>query len=118
VEPTLPVFVFDGDCGFCRRWATWLQRRLPPGTPIVAFQALEDLPAYGLDPADVGAASWWVASDATVHRGARSFAHALRTSPGPWRLVGRTLAAPGVRSIADQAYKLVARNRQRLPAPR
>jgi predicted DCC family thiol-disulfide oxidoreductase YuxK len=117
VRPDPPLFVYDGACGFCRRWAAWLARRLPVGTTLVASQEIDDLARYGLSPDAVRAASYWIDARGTPHRGAASFAHALRHARAPWRAVGWVLRAPLVRTLADRAYVIVVRNRHRLPAP-
>jgi predicted DCC family thiol-disulfide oxidoreductase YuxK len=117
VRPEPPFFIFDGDCGFCRKWATWLRRRLPADTAFVPYQQIEDLGAYGLTSTDVQTASYWIESGAAPRRGARSFAHALRKATFPWNAVGAILRVPVVRAAADRAYAVIARNRHRLPAP-
>lgn len=117
VQPEPPFFLFDGDCGFCRAWVNWLERRLPPDTCFVPFQHVDDLGAYGLTPDDVVTASYWISSDGTPHGGARSFAHALRTGTLPWSALGIVLDLPLVGTIADRLYPVIARHRHQLPAP-
>lgn len=112
-----PFFLFDGDCGFCRKWAHWLQARLPADVTFVAYQDLEDISSYGLNKDDVETASYWIDRDGTPHRGARSFACALREGRGPWAVLGVLLDAPVIGAAADRAYPIIARNRHRLPAP-
>lgn len=113
----MPVFLFDGECGFCRKWASWLQRRLPAHTRFVPFQQIDDLSAYGLSARDLTSASYWISDDGVPHRGARSFAHALKTGPLPWSALGMALSAPPIGPLADRLYRVIARNRHRLPAP-
>ena len=116
VQPALPVFLFDGDCGFCRRWVSWLQRKLPANTRFVPYQQIDDLSAYGLTASDLTTASYWITTDG-AHRGARSFAHALQTGTLPWSALGTALNTPLIGAIADRVYPIIARNRHRLPAP-
>ena len=116
-SPDPPFFVYDGDCGFCRKWASWLGRRLPTDTTFVPYQQIDDLAAYGLTDGEVRTASYWVDAARTAHRGSASFAHALRGARAPWALVGAVLRAPLVRLLAARAYTVIARNRHRLPAP-
>ena len=108
VQPAPPFFIYDGDCGFCRRWAAWLAKRLPPGTPLYAFQEIDDLAAFSLSPSDVRTASYWIDDAGTVHRGAGLFAHALRGTGLPWGPTRPLLRAPFVRVAARRAYKLIA----------
>lgn len=117
MRPVPPFFLFDGDCGFCRKWARWLQRQLPTDVTFLAYQDLEDVGAYGLTEHDVETASYWIDQDRKPHRGARSFACALRQGRGAWAALGALLDAPVVRVAADRLYPIIARNRHRLPAP-
>jgi predicted DCC family thiol-disulfide oxidoreductase YuxK len=118
VQPEPPCLVYDGECGFCQRWARWLGRRVPPGTRFVAFQDMDDLSRYGLARADVERASYWVDPDGRAFGGNRSIAKVLQRSRGTWRVIGVVLDLPVVRSLAALAYRAIARNRHRLPAPR
>lgn len=117
MQPEPPFFLFDGICGFCKDWANWLQRRLPPDARFVPYQRIDDLGAYGLTPDDVVTASYWIGADGTPHRGARSFAHALKAATFPWSAVGIALDLPLVGMIADRVYPVIARHRHELPAP-
>ncbi|MGI8939725.1 MAG: thiol-disulfide oxidoreductase DCC family protein [Iamia sp.] len=117
-QPDPPYFVWDGQCGFCGRWAGWLERAARPGVPLVAFQDLDDLAAAGLTADDVTRASWWVPADGAPLPGADGIAAALRAGRPRWsRVAGRALGATVVRPLARLAYRQVAANRHRLPAP-
>lgn len=116
-HPAPPTFIYDGECGFCRRWVDWLERHLTGDAEYVPYQQLEDLRAYGLTIDDVSSASYWIDAGGRAHRGAASFSHALGQAAPPWRAVGSLLRAPIVRDVARVAYGLIARNRHRLPAP-
>ena len=74
VQPEPPFFIFDGECGFCRKWAAWLRKRLPAGTLLVAYQQIDNLAVFGLTESEVRTASYWIDADGTAHRGADSFA--------------------------------------------
>jgi predicted DCC family thiol-disulfide oxidoreductase YuxK len=116
--PDPPFFVWDGDCGFCGRWAGWLERRIRPGVPLIAYQDLDDLGAAGLTATDVERASWWVPPDGRPRPGADGITTALRAGQPAWaRLAGVILALPVIRWITRLTYRLVAANRHRLPAP-
>jgi predicted DCC family thiol-disulfide oxidoreductase YuxK len=109
-------FIFDGDCGFCQRWAAWLERRVGTTVRFLPFQTLDDLARFGLTVEDVQSASYLIESS-DAYRGGRGIARALTHSRGAWRLVGRLLDLPVVRPASAIAYCLIARNRHRLPAP-
>lgn len=110
------LFVFDGECGFCRKWAGWLEHRVGANARFLPFQGLDDIGAFGLTVEDVRSASYLIESGA-AYRGGRGFARAMARGRGTWRLMGRLLDMPGVRLVTAIAYQLVARHRHRLPAP-
>jgi predicted DCC family thiol-disulfide oxidoreductase YuxK len=116
--PEPPFFVWDGDCGFCGKWAGWVEQSVRPGVPLIASQDLDDLAEADLTEADVARASWWVPVDGPPRPGAAGFAAALRAGQPVWaRLAGHILELPVIRSIAAFAYESIAANRHRLPAP-
>jgi predicted DCC family thiol-disulfide oxidoreductase YuxK len=107
------VLVFDGDCAFCSSCARLLER-IGPRAEIVAWQ-LADLDELGVTAAQAAEAVRWVEADGTVRTGHEAFAAALGTAGHGWRIVGRAMLLPGVSSLAAAGYRLVARNRNRLP---
>lgn len=107
------MLVFDGDCAFCTASARWVERRLPTGAVVVPWQRA-DLPALGLTPEDVATSVWWIDGDGR-HRGEVAVARALVAAGRPWSVIGRLLLARAVRPLAGAGYRLVARNRHRLP---
>ncbi|UJH69912.1 thiol-disulfide oxidoreductase DCC family protein [Ornithinimicrobium sp. INDO-MA30-4] len=70
-----PVFIFDGDCGFCTTSSNVLRRVFDPlkHFAIEPYQHL-DLDAYGLTEADCDAAAQYVRADGSVHAGHRAIA--------------------------------------------
>jgi predicted DCC family thiol-disulfide oxidoreductase YuxK len=108
-----PVLVFDGDCAFCTSSARLLGR-IGPQAEIVAWQ-LADLDELGITAAQATAAVRWIGTDGKVRSGHEAIAAALGTAGWPWRLVGRAISLPGISSLAAAAYRLIARNRYRLP---
>ena len=111
--PDLPALIFDGDCAFCERCATWIAARLPTGTPVLASQQT-DLAALGLSARQAADAAWWIDTDGQTHRGHRAIAAALGTCGGVWSRIGRLLTVPLISPLAAGVYELVARNRHRL----
>lgn len=112
-NPGLPLLIFDGDCGFCTTSARWGQRRL--GLEHVEPWQFLDLEPLGLTAAQCSAAVQWVAADGTTVAAERAVIASLRHAGGLWAQLGRLLALPGIRPLAAVAYRLVARNRHRLP---
>jgi predicted DCC family thiol-disulfide oxidoreductase YuxK len=109
------MLIYDGDCGFCTSSAQWIEKRLPLGYPVVAWQSVDDLGALGLDEAQVRRAAWWIGTDGTLHAGARAIARSLVACRGPWSVLGWALLVPPVSWLATIAYALIARYRYRLP---
>jgi predicted DCC family thiol-disulfide oxidoreductase YuxK len=108
------TLIFDGDCAFCTSSARWLQRRLPHHAEVMPWQAA-DLARFGLCPAQVSTAAYWIDTDGRAWRGHRGIARALTASTGAWPILGRVMELPGPRQVAAVGYALVARFRHRLP---
>lgn len=53
------LLIYDGECGFCRRWAQWARVRLPSHVRIEPWQVLE-LEALELTRQEVEAAVCWL----------------------------------------------------------
>ncbi len=117
-ERAVPWLVFDGDCGFCTTSATWvaarLHRPLGPDAEVRPWQ-FTDLAAVGTTPERAQQEVLWVPVHGEVLGGAAAFAAWLRFRGGPYAVVGQAMGLPGVRSVAAAVYRLIARNRSRLP---
>jgi len=110
-----PVFLFDGDCSFCSSSARWIERHVPTPAAVAAWQqtALQPL---GVSVDEVDAAVVMVGVDLCHRSGPDAIADLLRSSTaGGWRAAGRLLATRPVNAMAWPVYRLVARNRHRLP---
>ncbi len=107
------MLVFDGDCAFCTSCARLLER-MGPEAEIVAWQ-LTDLDALGITAEQAAEAVRWIDLDGTVRAGHEAIAAALSTAGMPWRIAGRTLQLPLVSPLAAVGYRLISRNRHRLP---
>ena len=111
---TQPQLIYDGDCAFCTRVARWAADRLGPDAEVVAWQRA-DLAKVGLTAVECAAAVQWVDRSGNVGAGHVAVARALVAMGGPWRVVGVVLGLPVVSALAAVLYRLVARNRHRLP---
>lgn len=111
------TLVFDGQCGFCTRCAGWLHRldrrkqvRLRP------FQGHGVLTECGLTAAQAAASVSWIDNDTGRQAsGAEAVNLALAAALGtraPLVLYRFT------RPVQERLYRLVARNRHRLPGVR
>lgn len=111
-EYSAGFLVFDGECGFCRRWVrrmtAWFTRHPQP----VAWQVAE-LTKLGLTAEQCMAAVQFVDKDGRVSSGAAAVARVLIYAGLPYSLAGRMMLLPGIRSVAEAAYRWVANNRHR-----
>ena len=117
-ERDRPWVVFDGDCAFCTTSATWVAERLHrPGridARLVPWQ-FTDLDALGTTTERAQTEVLWVEPDGRLVGGAAAFAAWLRFRGGPYGLLGGLMGLPGLRAVAAAVYRVVARNRSRLP---
>ena len=109
-----PVFLYDGDCAFCTSCARFIERRIPTSAEVLAWQ-LTDLSALGVSPESASAAVQWVDVDGVVAAGPVAISRLLVDAGSFWRPLGRLLVLPALRRLGWLAYRLVARNRHRLP---
>jgi predicted DCC family thiol-disulfide oxidoreductase YuxK len=108
-----PVLLYDGDCAFCTNCAHLLER-IGPDAEVVPWQ-FSDLAELGVTEEHAVDAVQWVETDGTVRSGHKAIAAVLKTAGPIWRIAGRVLLMPGISWIASRIYRLVARNRYRLP---
>jgi predicted DCC family thiol-disulfide oxidoreductase YuxK len=108
-----PVLVYDGDCAFCTKCAHAVER-IGPDAEVVPWQ-FADLDDLGITEAQATEAVRWVEVDGRVRSGHEAIAASLIAAGGIWKLAGRTLLVPGISWFAARVYRLVARNRYRLP---
>lgn len=105
--------IYDADCGFCTRAATWLAR--DGAVPITSWQSIPDLEALGLDFDKVLTAAYWAVDGRATDAGASAIARALIARGGVGRIVGHVILLPPVRWIAAPVYRVIARNRHAMP---
>ena len=99
-----PVVVYDGDCGICEASARWIIAHIPAVDVVSHHQ-------YGL--AHIG--SVWYVSDVGRLEGAIAVSTILKSANArAYRAIGVVIGLPGVRSIAQVVYSLVARNRRHI----
>lgn len=108
----MSILVFDGDCGFCTAAAHWGEHRI--GGTVVAYQHAE-LRALGLTAESCAAAVQYVDGSGRIRSGAAAIAGYLWDAGGIWKPIGGFMRLPGIRSISQIVYRLIARNRHRLP---
>jgi predicted DCC family thiol-disulfide oxidoreductase YuxK len=117
-QSALPRLIFDGDCGFCTSSATWLADRLRRSdgrnAEVVPWQ-FTDLAAIGTTAERARREVLWLGTDQQLYGGAPAFAEWLKFRGGPYAVLGRVMTVPGVRQLAAAVYRLIAKNRYRMP---
>ena len=114
----VPWLIFDGDCAFFTSSAEWLARRLRspqgPNARLIAWQ-FTDLAALGTTAERTQREALWVSSDGTIYGGAAAFAEWLKFRGGAYGIVGRVIDLPVIRALAAAVYRMIAKNRHRMP---
>src|SRR6266567_2954148 len=106
-----PILVYDGECGFCRRWIErW---RVVTGDRVVylTYQTpglLERLPSVTREAA--AQAVQFVEPDGPVTHGAEAVFRALARVPR-WRWLRAFYRLPGAAAVSERLYRWVARHR-------
>ncbi|MFI6796454.1 thiol-disulfide oxidoreductase DCC family protein [Streptosporangium canum] len=108
-----PVLVFDGDCGFCTASVRFAERRIGVRARVTPWQ-FADLAALGTTRERAEREVLWV-ERGRVYGGAQAVARLLVAAGPPWSLPGLALRVPPFRWAAQALYRLIARNRHRLP---
>ncbi|HHU38287.1 MAG TPA: DUF393 domain-containing protein [Propionibacterium sp.] len=103
--------LYDADCGFCSRSASWLARR---GVPGVRSLQSADLAALGVDADRAVREIPAVLDSGHVVYGARAIGEALRFGPAWLRVAGWLIRGP-LAWPAALVYRVVARYRHHLP---
>lgn len=117
VTSRAPILIYDGDCGFCTSVAMKISDRWRVPAKASSWQDLggDGLAELGLTPADGQKAAWWVDSDGRLFEGHLAVAKSLIAAQG-WRgAVGKVILIPPVGGVAALGYRVVVRNRHRLP---
>lgn len=112
-----PVFLYDGGCGFCT-WSAWfIERHIPTAAGVTPWQ-FADLQALGVSKAHAEASVQWIdlrRDPAVRASGPAAIARLLVDAGSYWHPLGRLLDMRPIRWVAEPVYRLVARNRHRLP---
>lgn len=111
------VFLYDGDCAFCTSCARFIERHIPSSAEVTPWQ-FADLDALGVSQADAEASVQWIPArpgGALRAAGPAAIARLLVDAGSYWRPLGRLLDLRPIRWMAGRAYRLIARNRHRLP---
>ncbi|MFW6639408.1 thiol-disulfide oxidoreductase DCC family protein [Nocardiopsis algeriensis] len=110
--PASGVFLYDADCGFCKRSVAFARDRLRARSRFTAWQDF-DLDSVGLSPGQTREAAWMVLPDGRRFRGGDAVAELLVRARPLVRPVGRLMRLPLLRALNRRAYRWVADNRHR-----
>ncbi len=112
---TQPVLLYDGDCGFCRRWIARLER-WDVRSRIRCVPAAERSRVPGLPPISETAlqqAMHLVTPDGRVHAGGLAMTAMLPYLPGG-SVLRVLFRVPGIQAITNRVYRWVAEHRHDL----
>jgi predicted DCC family thiol-disulfide oxidoreductase YuxK len=109
----VPLFVYDGDCGFCRGWVERWRRRTGDRVVYAPFQEVADqFPSIPIQA--FRAQAHFIEPDGRVSPGAEAVFHALSYAPrGGW-LLSAYHRVPGFAAVSEAIYGWVARHRSLL----
>jgi predicted DCC family thiol-disulfide oxidoreductase YuxK len=114
-DPPHATLVYDGECAFCRTHVEHLRRRVGDRVVVVPFQEIGD--RFPEIPRDAFARQvHLITADGRIATGAEAILRASARRSAAARLVLTGYhRVPGLRPLAEAVYRLVARNRHRLP---
>ena len=106
----MPLFLFDGDCGFCR---FWVERWRSQTRGLVDFAPAQQEAARFPQVTEEAwkRAAQLVLPDGTVHAGAEAVFAALACVPKHRWMLNAYRRVPGARPASDAFYRLVAGHR-------
>ncbi len=106
--------LYDGDCGFCRRWATLCASTLRRnGYTPAPLQASWVRPRLSCDPDDLLADLRLLRADGSQVRGSAVYLEVMRHIWWTWPL-SRLFRLPGLHHLFDWTYRTVAAHRSHL----
>jgi len=110
---TLPLLIYDGDCGFCRAWVERWRRNTGRRVRFLPFQSPGLLRAYGLPRKSAERAVQLLEPDGRRYSGAEAVFRLLQhASSSRVRALARLGRLPGLRALAQTGYGWVARHRR------
>jgi len=107
--PELPLFVFDGDCPFCRVWVEYW-KQITDGVLYVRYQEMGDR-FPDIPRQEFATAVHFVLPGGKAFSGAHAVLRLLAPIRGKRFLLWLYERVPGVAFVADAAYSLISRHR-------
>lgn len=109
------TLIYDSDCGFCTQCVVWGREHVGEQGVAVVASRVADLAGWGIPAERAQHEVLFRRADGAVAGGALAIAAWLEQGPFWARIAGAVLQAPLVRTLAAAVYRVVARNRHRLP---
>lgn len=110
---TLPTYLMDGDCGFCRGAMARVLAHFPGTFSAVPYQEAP-LATWGLEPSECSLRGHFLIPEGDIVRimaGGQSWAGILQQQSGPWRALGNAMGRWPLRSLTEVTYRWVATHR-------
>jgi len=105
------VMVFDGDCGFCRKWIARWQHLTGDRVEYAPYQQATDrFPQVAED--EFAKAVHFIEPDGTTCRAAHAVFRSLATAPGKSWMLWSYKHVPLVKPVTERAYRFVANHRR------
>lgn len=112
-ERPKPLLIFDGDCGFCRKWITRWQSMTGDRIDYAPYQEVaEEYPQ--ISPQEFVTAVQLVDTDGQIYGGAEAVFRALAQVPGKDWGLWFYRHVPGFAPVSRAVYRFVAGNRYAL----
>lgn len=114
--PPAGLFLYDQDCGFCRRSVAIAEEKVRSTVDFVPWQEA-DLASMGLTSEQTEATAWLVCRDGRKLSGGDAVAGVMVRGGPVARFLGHVMLLPGVRVLNRAVYRVVSTNRHRIPLP-
>ncbi len=105
------ALVYDGDCGFCLRWVTWLKPRVQGSVEFLPFQTAASRFSQ-ISPESYAQSIHLVRRDGSYVSGAAAFFELLGMNPRYRKWLFLYQFSGLFRGVTEFLYRLVANNRQ------
>lgn len=105
-----PLLIYDGDCGFCKRWVRRWWARTGERVDYAPYQQPDVLERHGVPPTAARRSVQLVLPDGHRYEGAEAVFRLLMLAPGR-HVFARLGRLPVLRWIAERLYRFIARHR-------
>ena len=106
-----PLFVYDGDCGFCRTWVNRWRVQTQDRVDYAPFQEVAGRYPH-ISPDRFAAAAQLIEPDGLVYERAEAVLRALQHAPGHAWMLWCYRRLPLVAPVSECAYRFVANHRK------